>query len=164
MKDNQLCNAVLKTIRQITRAVDLQSKQLVKKYGLTGPQLIILKEVARAKELSIGKLSRDICLSQATVTNIVTRLETRQALQRTRSSQDKRKVMVKATQKTFSLLSENPSLLQERFIREFEKLPLWERTQLLSSLQRISSMMNAEELATEPLLVSSSLDSNGYQS
>ena len=158
MTDADISNAVLKTIRQIIRAIDLQSKQLVKKYGLTGPQLVVLKEIAEVKEISIGQLSRDICLSQATVTNIVDRLETKGALRRIRSPEDRRKVMVQATEKTFTLLAGKPSLFQENFIHEFQKLPLWEKTQLLSSLQRLAEMMNADKLKAEPVLVSGPLD------
>jgi hypothetical protein len=38
---------VLVTIRQIIRRIDLYSKKLEHVYGLTGPQLLLLKELLR---------------------------------------------------------------------------------------------------------------------
>ncbi len=48
MIQQDLSDSVLSTLRQIIRAIDLQSRQLAKKYGLTGPQLIILKEIYKS--------------------------------------------------------------------------------------------------------------------
>jgi hypothetical protein len=42
--------------------------------------------------------------------------------------------------------------LQDRFRRELAKLEQWEQTQLLASLQRIASMMDAEEIEAAPVL------------
>lgn len=147
MKQNDLSNEVLKTIRQIIRAIDLQSRKLAKTHGLTGPQLVVLKELAEYDEITIGDLSRKISLSQATVTNIIERLEHKGIVTRIRSGADKRKVFVKTTDKASLLLQNAPSLLQEGFVDNFNKLELWEKNLLLSSLQRVASMMNAPDIS-----------------
>ena len=51
-----------------------------------------------------------------------------------------------------SVLEIAPSLLQDRFRRELLELQQWEQTQMLSTLQRIASMMDAEEIDAAPLL------------
>lgn len=141
---------VLVTLRQIIRAIDMHSKQLVKRYGLTAPQLMVLKEIVADEDINIGKVARKVSLSQATVTNIIDRLETRGMVTRERSSTDKRRVIVRVTDKTRELLTSNPSVLQEEFVRRFKSLEEWEQNLILSSIQRIANMMDAENIEITP--------------
>ncbi len=155
------CEAVLLALRRIARAIDLHSKRLVQRYGLTGPQALVLRSLLLVSELSVGELARRVNLSQATVTDILDRLEKRALVQRTRSTADKRRVLVRATADAKALGDALP-LLQESFVAEFRRLQEWEQTLILSSLQRVASMMDAKTaaagvadvsaLAVEPLL------------
>jgi DNA-binding MarR family transcriptional regulator len=154
MDGDGLSQEVLSTLRKIIRAIDLHSKQLSKSFGLTGPQLLLIREIAAEPDISVGNLAKRVSLSQATVTSIVDRLEARNLAKRIRSSQDKRKVSLEITDKAREILEANPTFLQEEFIRNFERLEKWEQMLILSSLQRVASMMNAESLATGPVLSS----------
>ncbi|TVQ36648.1 MAG: MarR family transcriptional regulator [Spirochaetaceae bacterium] len=140
---------VLATLRRIIRALDLHSKQLSKTVGLTGPQLVVLREIGATPDLSVGELARRVSLSQATVTSIIDRLEAKQLAQRLRSREDKRRVTLHVTAPGRQILDANPSFFQEEFVRRFEQLADWEKTQVLSSLQRLSEMLNAPALARE---------------
>lgn len=141
---------VLVTLRQIIRAIDMHSKQLVKRYGLTAPQLMVLKEIMSDQDINIGRVAKKVSLSQATVTNIIDRLETRSLVTRERSSQDKRRVIVRVTDKTREILQNDPSVLQEEFVSNFKKLEEWEQNLILSSIQRIAKMMSAEDIEITP--------------
>ena len=144
---------VLVAIRQIIRGIDLHSRKLNKSTGLTGPQLIILQELEKGGEhLTIRELSQMVNLSQATVTTILDRLETKDLVLRQRSTIDKRKVHVLLTERGHELLSDSPKALQEEFIAKFQGLESWEQNLLLSSVQRIAQMMNAEKLDAAPYL------------
>ena len=154
MNGDGLSPEVLSTLRKIIRAIDLHSKQLSKNFGLTGPQLLLIREIASEPDISVGHLAKRVSLSQATVTSIVDRLESRNLAKRIRSSTDKRKVSLEVTDKAQEILEANPTFLQEEFIRNFERLEKWEQLLILSSLQRVASMMNAEGLATGPVLSS----------
>jgi DNA-binding MarR family transcriptional regulator len=141
---------LLISLRRITRSMDLHSKQLEKKYGLTGPQLIILQVISSEGEIAIGNLAKKVSLSQATVTNIVERLEQKGILRRAKLGADKRLVFVGATEKAHELLLYKPTLFQKKFITEFEKLEQWEQTQMLSSLQRLALMLDEGKLVPDP--------------
>lgn len=160
---DQNSDQILATLRQIIRAIDLHSKSLTKRYGLTGPQLMILKELRRNENLTIGRLANNVSLSQATVTTILDRLEKLEFLRRIRNTLDKRKVNIQLTRKAEEVIDTDPNLLQEEFIRRFEELEDWEKTLLLSSLQRIARMMNAEGFRSQPVLDSGSLETNERQ-
>jgi DNA-binding MarR family transcriptional regulator len=143
---HDVSNDVLKILRKIIRAVDLQSKQLVKEYGLTGPQIIILKEIYAKEGITVSEIAANINLSQSTVTNILDRLEKRGLITRRRSDTDKRRVIVKIEDAGMEMIKNDPSLLQEHFIQRFRKLQDWEQSAILSSLQRVASMMDATEI------------------
>ncbi|MCW8917234.1 MAG: MarR family transcriptional regulator [Gammaproteobacteria bacterium] len=146
---------VLISLRRIIRAIDLHSKRLERESGLTGPQLLLLRLVANTGQLTAGVIAREVSLSQATVTAIIDRLEQKGLLQRLRNTEDKRKVMLSLTSAGKAALEQAPPLLQESFITRFDRLEEWEQSLILSSLQRLGEMMNANDLDAAPLLDSS---------
>jgi DNA-binding MarR family transcriptional regulator len=148
---------VLIAIRRVIRAIDLHSRQLNQIYGLTGPQALVLKEISNQRGISAGELARRVSLSQATITDIVKRLEQRGYVARIRDLTDRRKVLLEISRAGSKLVKTAPPLLQERFTERFSKLGDWEQTLLLSSLQRIAALMDAGELEAEPVLASSTL-------
>ncbi len=147
-----LSNEVLISLRKIMQAIDLHSKSLNKKYGITGPQLVILRELSEHKEISVGELAQTVSLGQATVTGVLNRLEKRGFITRRRSEKDKRRVFIRATETCKNLLDEAPPPLQETFLNQFEKLQNWEQHMVLSSLQRMVMMMGAKAIDAAPIL------------
>ncbi len=153
-REKDVSEEVLVTIRQIVRAIGIHSKKLAKTYGLTGPQLIVMQEIADREVLTTGDLAKNISLSHATVTSIVDRLVARGLVNRIRGVQDKRKMYVQLTEEGHTQVMNKPSMLHDTFIKSFKGLETWEQTLLLSSIQRIAAMMNASEIKTDSLLIS----------
>lgn len=153
-----LCDDVLIAIRRIIQSVDLHSKQLVKHFGLTGPQLIVLQEVSQSEEILASELSRAISLSQATVTGILDRLEKRGLIFRRRSNRDRRRVPAKITEAGETLLARTPPLMQESFTELFLGLQGWEQHMILSSLQRLVAMMDARQISAAPMLTTGPIE------
>ena len=143
---------VLISLRQIIRATDLYSRQLTKQVGLTAPQLLLLQSIQRLGATSISKLSADVNLSQATVTNIIGRLETRGLVCRTRSSEDRRVVHATLTELGVEKISAAPTPLQDVFSKQFSSLEGWEQSMIVAALQRVASMMNAQDIDASPVL------------
>ena len=65
---------------------------------------------------------------------------------------DKRRVSLYLTEQGKELLEKAPQPLQEHFIEKFSALAEWEQSLLLSSMQRIAAMMDADKLDASPLL------------
>lgn len=143
---------ILVSIRRITRAIDLHSKRLVKSSGLTAPQLIILQTLAKEGRMAPSAIARQVALSQATITSIMDRLDKAGLITRDKSHRDKRIVWATITDEGMARLKAAPELLQSGFLREFRKIEEWERRMLVSSLQRVASMMDAEDLDASPIL------------
>ena len=157
---NSITENVLISLRKIMQSISIHSRYLVKKVGLTGPQLVILLEVSKFDEVSVGKIAKAISLSQATVTGVLERLEKRALVFRQRDDIDRRRVLVRITEDGLRLLETAPPPMQESFVEQFNALEDWEQAMILSSLQRLVAMMDAKSikaaavavLSTEPFL------------
>lgn len=143
---------ILRSLRRISRAIDLHSKHLAATFGLTGPQLVCLRVVGRHKQLTPSELAQEVSLSKPTVTGIVDRLVTRQLLLRERTSKDRRLVTVRLTPAGEDLVSAAPSPLQERFAQRLSSLGDDERENISAALEKIVSMMDGEDIDAAPVL------------
>lgn len=143
---------LLVALRRITRAIDLHSKHLARETGLTAPQLLVLQSVARTGRAKPSDVAREIHLSGATVTSIVDRLVSRGLARRERSAADRRSVEIVLTEAGQQSIADAPELLQAGFLAAFDSLRDWEQSLLVSSMQRIAGMMDAERIDAAPIL------------
>ncbi len=149
---------VLIALRRVIRATDLHSKYLAKTTGLTTPQILLLQTIHAKGHATIGELANEISLSQATVTTILDRLEKRGLVYRERSKEDKRKVHAHLSQEAIEILKNAPIPLQDHFTRQFDRLQEWEKTMIISALQRLAQMMDAQDIDASPVLDIGKLD------
>jgi len=141
----------LRSLRRIIRAVDLYSRRLMSGHGLSGPQLLCLKQLEKGDLLS-GALAKGMSLSPATVTGILDRLEARKLVARKRQVDDKRTVVVSLTPAGRKLARQAPPPLQESFLFRLRALPEAEQAQIARTLKKLVAMMAAEEIDAAPLL------------
>ncbi|WP_371195639.1 MarR family winged helix-turn-helix transcriptional regulator [Glaciecola sp. SC05] len=147
-KDEELLIA----LRRVIRAIDLRSRQLNKEAGLTGPQLLVMQNIGKAPGVMVRQIAENINLSPATVTSILDRLELKELVDRVRSTEDKRRVGVFLTAHGQEMLARAPLPFQEHFINRFSQLAQWEQSQMVATMQRIASMMDAEHIDASPVL------------
>lgn len=143
---------VLIALRRIMRATDLYSHRLNRESGLTSPQLLILQSIERDGHPTVSDIANDVSLSQATVSTILDRLEGRGLVRRQRGTVDKRKVHALLTPQGAQLLESAPTPLQDTFILRFNELKDWEQSLIVSSVQRIAVMMDADHIDASPVL------------
>jgi len=156
--NDERCRNLLIALRKMIQAIDRHSTNLKKKFGLTGPQLILLQSISAHDKVSVTQLSKNVSLSQATVTDITKRLENRGHITRTRDINDKRKTNIALTENGKAILKTVPPLLQEQFTERFSKLDNWEQLLIESSFERVVSMMSAEDIDASPILVTGTMD------
>ena len=143
---------IIVALRRITRAIDLQSKKLARISGLTAPQILVMQAIRDLDNPTVSAVARNVVLSQATVTNILDRLEKHLLIRRERRDRDKRVVHLMLTETGEGRLTRAPELLQAGFLREYHKLEDWERNLLIAAVQRIAAMMDAEDIDAAPVL------------
>jgi len=139
---------ILTALRRVSRAVSMHSRALLRSSGLTWPQSLVLKAISGGDAITVGELARRVNLSQATMTDILLRLEHKGLVTRVRAEDDRRRVLVKLTSHGSRLSKRMPPLFQDQFLRRLNRLQPWEQTQLLYVLQRLGAMMDADDLAT----------------
>lgn len=152
MNEAVLLDEVLIALRRILRATELHSKRLNKTLGLTFPQLLLLKKLENRTQVTASKIASELSLSRATITSIVDRLEKRELVLRERSKEDRRVIYLSLTPQGEKMLETAPTPLQENFIYNLKNLEEWQQTMILSALQQVASMMDAEDIDASPML------------
>lgn len=156
--DDEITNAVLKAIRRILRAAEQGTRRLAVATGLTPSQLLVLREIERVAETTPGAIAASLQFSQATVTNIVDKLERANLVSRRRDDRDKRQILLEITGQGHATLAAAPDLLQQRFTGDFEALPPWERAMILAALERLGELLDATQIDAAPLIDAGAID------
>ena len=145
-------------LRRILRATDLYARDLAHSAGLTPAQLRVLQIVAEKGSATPKELSKQMGVSQATITALVDKLVSREQVQRIQSETDRRQTNVTLTQSGHATLANAPDALQQRFVREFEGLEDWEQSMLVAALERVATMLDAKELDAAPVLTTGDIN------
>jgi DNA-binding MarR family transcriptional regulator len=156
-----LDDEIIIAIRRISQAVEGYSRYLWQEYGLTAPQLGALRELEKAPRATPGHLADKLHVSPQTVAGILKRLEQRGLITRARDENDRRSFSLELSAEGRRLSNEAPSLLRDQFRSELNRLQLWEATQILATLQRVATMMSAEEVSDEPFFTAALAEGDG---
>jgi DNA-binding MarR family transcriptional regulator len=83
---------------------------------------------------------------------LVDKLVGRGLVERVSSQVDRRQINVVMTAVGRTVLAHAPDALQQRYVLAFAKLADWEQAQLVSSLERVAFMLDAQSLDASPVL------------
>ncbi|WP_372605236.1 MarR family winged helix-turn-helix transcriptional regulator [Actibacterium sp.] len=139
-------------LRRILRATELFGKELAQAAGLTPVQFRVLQITAETGSATPKGIATRMGVAQATVTVLVDKLVARGMVTRVRSETDRRQTNVVVTEAGRSAIQQAPDALQQRYVRAFQKLEDWEQAQLISSLERVAGMLDAEGMDAAPVL------------
>jgi DNA-binding MarR family transcriptional regulator len=142
----------LVALRRILRATELNSKLLASQTGLTTSQFILLQMVARDGKVLPSTLARSARLTQATVTSLVDKLERGGFVTRRRDTEDRRRIWIEPTPAGRQAVADSPDLLHDRFRARFRELKDWEQAMIITSLERVSTLLDAGAIDASPVL------------
>lgn len=148
--EKDYASSILLSLRQIIRSIDRHNKQLSSSSNLTIAQLVCLRELLIDGPRPIGELAAAVCLSKATVTGIIDRLEKKELVHRDRSTTDRRKVLLSLTEKGATLARSMPWPLQERFKVSLASLDIENIEIIDATLKRLLKMMEAPAIEVWP--------------
>lgn len=137
---------------------EMASKRLALTAGLTPSQLSVLRLLSEAGEVSAGWLAEATQLKHATITSLVDKLEARGLISRRRCGEDRRRVWLRLLPAGQAALEEAPDPLHKIFSERFDALPDWQQSMLISALERVTSLLDAENLEAAPVLDVGKLD------
>lgn len=137
---------LLRAIRRIIRAVDVQSKRVTRAAGLTIPQIVILQTLRERGAISTRGLAAEISLSAPTVTTVLDRLEGRGLVRRTRKLEDRRVVLTELTPQGRAVLSRAPPLMHDGFLAAYAGMAPQAQDNLVAALETLADLMDAAPL------------------
>ena len=151
-------NTALVALRRILRVTELNSRKLAQQSELTASQLLLLKHVGQHGQALPSAIAKAIELKQATITVLINKLEEDGLVTRNRDTEDRRRVWVRLTNAGREALGRSPDLLQNRFEHGFEQLEEWEQSMIITTLERIASLLDAAGVDAAPVLDVGDLD------
>jgi DNA-binding MarR family transcriptional regulator len=101
---DQILEAVIYLMTETRRI----TKELARRANLTGPQLTVIKILEQIGDLSLSELSDKLRAQNSTVTGIIDRMEREGLALRIRSTEDRRVVRIRLTEKGAKLAAEIP--------------------------------------------------------
>ncbi len=141
-RDNDQSISALQALRRIIRALDVHSRKLYRECRITSPQILCLRNLSGSSPQTLSSLSSQLHLSVSTVNGIVDRLEAQGLLQRTRSTQDQRKVLIAITLAGQNLLDTVPELMRDQFAQAFRKMAYQDQQKLSELLVTLAGHLD----------------------
>lgn len=131
-------DAILEAIVYLSTESRRITKELARRVDLTGPQLTVLKMLEGLGDLSLSDLSDRIRAQNSTVTGIIDRMEREGLVVRARSTEDRRVVRIKLTEKGARIARDIAVEPMEIFRTALENLSPGETRDLLKILTKIA--------------------------
>jgi MarR family transcriptional regulator, organic hydroperoxide resistance regulator len=136
-------DAVLEAILYLYTESRRLTKELARQVDLTGPQLTVLKMLEGMGDISLSELSERIRAQNSTVTGIIDRMEREDLVVRTRSTEDRRVVRIKLTEKGSKIARAIAVEPMEIFRGALESLAPGEMRDLLKILTKIAKRVQS---------------------
>ena len=142
---------IVRSIRRLVRAVYLDSQKISKRYGLTGPQSSVLRNLLNNGSMSSADLSRNLFVTPSNITGIIDRLEKKQFVERIKKEGDRRVALITLTQTGQELSKTLPDPIMKKFITQLADLEP-EHVQLLAmAMNQILNLIDTEDIEEETL-------------
>lgn len=136
-------DAIVETILYLYTESRRLTKGMASAFGLTGPQLTVIKLLESLGDLSLSSLSERIRAQNSTVTGIIDRMEREGLVRRERSTTDRRVVFIRLTDKGEKLARQIQVEPMEIFRSALVGLPIADLRELLRILTKIQRCVRA---------------------
>jgi len=145
MNKQRAISEIMRSLRRIFKAIQQYSEEVLKEFGVTGPQLWALRTIYIEGQLSMGELSQRIYLHMSTVSGVVDRLEEKGYAERTRGASDRRVVRISLTKAGKRLVQRSPEAAQGKLLHGLESLSQQEVKIIRSSLDKVVRLMEIQD-------------------
>jgi len=137
---------ITQCLRRIIKSLQNYSQNVYSHFGITGPQLWVLKTIYQNGSLPLGELSKRMYLHPSTLTAAVDRLEKKGYVLRNRIEKDRRVINVQLTPEGNRLAKRAPKPIQGKMIYGLRKLKKDELSLIYRSVEKLVEIMEAEKV------------------
>ena len=142
----ELLSEAVETLHQIFQAVDVFSRQTLRDFGVSGPQIWALRTIEEAGVVSMGDVAQRMYLHMSTITGIIDRLEAAKLVTRERSETDARVTELRLTAKGRTILAKVPEPPRSKAARGLQRLSARDLKRVHSALNLIAGAMDVDRL------------------
>lgn len=135
---------IVNSIRGINNSLQRQSKELMRSFNITGPQMGALRIISLYPDISLKGLSGKMYLHVSTVCGIIDRLEAAGYLTRNRNSSDRRGIHIRLTERGAKTVRIAPLSGFANMVHDLQKLPSTEVRRISQSLKLLLKLMKVE--------------------
>lgn len=145
---------ILISLRKIIRSINLENKQIEKKYGVSTPQVLLLNFLKSKADYqsTATELKEFLNLNASTISGIIKRLEVKKLIAKIPNSKDKRVIKISLTVEGINLINRMPEVLHEKFSDKLKCLTPAKLKSLKESMDQLVELLNAEEIDASPIL------------
>ncbi len=139
---------IRKQIQKIEKYSFQYSHELKKKYGITGPQIGLLKAIARSagEPISMTELARRVGAHITTVEGMVNRLRKRKLVEKQKNRQDRRVVELSITEEGKQIIKDAPLGAMGQLYYNLKKINESEATQIYMAIKRLVELCGASDV------------------
>lgn len=137
---------IFQDLRRVVHALELYSRDVNARFGLTAPQLWALWELDRGGEMTLGGLAKALQLHPSTVVGVLDRLEDKDLARREPDPLDRRRLRIRLQPKGRALLRRAPHPAQGRLVHGLQSMSEAQVASLRRALATLVRVMEAEDL------------------
>jgi DNA-binding MarR family transcriptional regulator len=135
----------LGVIWTVDHALQTLSKRMLATMGVTGPQRLVLRIVARFPGVPAGEIASVMRLDRSTISGILKRLEGRGLLQRRQDLRDGRRTLVVLTARGRELAADSTGTVEAVVESALAGMSAAEVSAARSALTRLAAALKADE-------------------
>jgi len=144
-KDNVFFE-IRKQVRKVEKYALLFSQELQNKYSITGPQLGILKMIARNPHIKLSDLAKNLGLHITTIDGFVARLHKKKLIKKRRGKYDKRSIDISISERGQKILEESPAGGLANLSRNLKNISDEEAQRLYDALAKLVKLYGASDI------------------
>lgn len=140
-------NIAIEIIKTLKTVMDLLKENVHEEYksmNLTGPQGMVIGHLAHNGETRIGELSKEMGLSNSTVSGIIDRLEKQGLVERVRSEEDRRVVKIKLNDKFKKKAKSKFKIVEQKLSKIINKSSQEDLDSILNGLENLKKILEEE--------------------
>eukprot|EP01156_Anaeramoeba_ignava_P006432 Anaeramoba_ignava/a348637_15.p2 GENE.a348637_15~~a348637_15.p2 ORF type:complete len:142 (+),score=9.26 a348637_15:8-433(+) len=135
----------LKSFIAMNRALNMINRNtitIVNKYGISTSQFAVLEALYHKGDLSVGQVQEKVLSTSGTIAVVIKNLEKNNLIYRLQDDNDKRKYILKLSEKGFDLISEVYPENESMILNLMDRLSKEEQSNLLTYMKKLTRYSN----------------------
>ena len=141
---------IVQLLRRMVGRIYVDSKRMVKRFGVTGPQALVLRALLHSGPMSSAALAKAIFVTPSNLTGIIDRLEQKGLVTRTRQATDRRVQLLALTETGGHKAESLPDPIEEKLAAGLALLDEEQAGAIRAAIEQVVGFIDAEKAPDVP--------------